>query len=119
MTDPVGGLTGAPRPHPILTDRGDLRGCSEVDRPTTRRLRPRISDGLAPMAPKGTNRRTLFIYPSKTSLAGVKANIRALTQGNTNQMLANLLARVNPVLRGWANYFRHVVSSRTFIYLNA
>lgn len=68
---------------------------------------------------QGTNRRTLFIYPSKTSLAGVKAKIRALTQGNTNQTLANLLARVNPVLRGWANYFRHVVSSRTFSYLNA
>jgi RNA-directed DNA polymerase len=68
---------------------------------------------------QGTTRRTLFIYPSKTSLAGVKAKIRMLTQGNTNQTLANLLARVNPVLRGWANYFRHVVSSRTFSYLNA
>lgn len=42
-----------------------------------------------------------------------------LTQGNTDRTLANLLDRVNPVLRGWANYFRHGVSARTFDYLNA
>jgi RNA-directed DNA polymerase len=68
---------------------------------------------------QGTQRRTLYTYPSKTSLAEVKAKVRALTQGNTNQTLANLLQRVNPVLRGWANYFRHGVSARTFDYLNA
>ena len=68
---------------------------------------------------QGTRRRTLYIYPSKTSLAGVKAKVRVLTQGNTNQTLANLLQRLNPLLRGWANYFRHGVSSRTFDYLNS
>ena len=68
---------------------------------------------------QGTSRRTLYIYPSKTALAAIKAKMRALTQGNTNQTLANLLQRVNPVLRGWANYFRHGVSAKTFDYLNA
>jgi len=68
---------------------------------------------------EGTQRRTIYTYPSKTALAAVKAKVRALTQGNTNQTLANLLDRLNPVLRGWANYFRHGVSSRTFDYLNA
>ena len=68
---------------------------------------------------EGTQRRALYTYPSKTALASVKAKVRTLTQGNTNQTLANLLQRVNPVLRGWANYFRHGVSSRTFDYLNA
>jgi RNA-directed DNA polymerase len=68
---------------------------------------------------QGTNRRTLYTYPSKTSLAGVKAKVRVLTQGNTNQTLSNLLQRLNPVLRGWANYFRHGVSARTFDYLNS
>jgi RNA-directed DNA polymerase len=68
---------------------------------------------------EGTQRRTLYTYPSKTSLAEVKAKVRVLTQGNTNQSLANLLQRLNPVLRGWANYFRHGVSSRTFDYLNS
>jgi RNA-directed DNA polymerase len=68
---------------------------------------------------EGTQRRTLYTYPSKTALAAVKAKVRVLTQGNTNQALADLLARLNPVLRGWANYFRHGVSSRTFDYLNS
>ncbi len=68
---------------------------------------------------QGTQRRTLYTYPSKTALAPVKAKVRVLTQGNTNQTLADLLQRVNPVLRGWANYFRHGVSARTFDYLNA
>ena len=68
---------------------------------------------------QGTQRRTLYTYPSKTALAAVKAKVRVLTQGNTNQSLADLLQRLNPVLRGWANYFRHVVSARTFDYLNA
>ncbi|HZA79803.1 MAG TPA: group II intron maturase-specific domain-containing protein [Acidimicrobiales bacterium] len=68
---------------------------------------------------EGTTRRTLYTYPSKTALASVKAKVRELSQGNTNQSLADLLQRVNPVLRGWANYFRHGVSARTFSYLNA
>jgi RNA-directed DNA polymerase len=40
---------------------------------------------------EGTQRRTLYTYPSKTSLAEVKAKVRVLTQGNTNQSLTNLL----------------------------
>jgi RNA-directed DNA polymerase len=68
---------------------------------------------------EGTNRRTMYTYPSKNALAAIKTKVRALTQGNTNQTLANLLQRLNPVLRGWTNYFRHGVSARTFSYLNA
>ena len=43
--------------------------------------------------------------------------MRALTRGATNQPLAALLRRLNPVLRGWTNYFRHGVSKATFDYL--
>jgi RNA-directed DNA polymerase len=68
---------------------------------------------------QGTQRRTIYTYPSKTALAAIKAKVKALTRGHTNQTLSTLLQRLNPVLRGWANYFRHGVSAATFDYLNA
>jgi RNA-directed DNA polymerase len=46
--------------------------------------------------------------------------IRALTTGRgTNPSLEVLLYRLNPVLRGWTNYFRYGVSKATFNYLRA
>lgn len=45
--------------------------------------------------------------------------MRSLTQRTTNQSLEVLLYRLNPVLRGWTNYFRHGVSKATFDYLRA
>ena len=33
-------------------------------------------------------------------------------------MLSALLDRINPVLQGWANYFKHGVSKATFSYLD-
>jgi len=68
---------------------------------------------------RGSNKRFVYTWPSKKALASVKAKVRALTRGGTNQPLAVLLRRLNPVLRGWANYFRHGVSKDTFDYLNA
>lgn len=57
--------------------------------------------------------------PSKAALAAVKGKVRSITQGGTNQSLEVLLHRINPVLRGWANYFRHGVSKATFDYVRA
>jgi RNA-directed DNA polymerase len=68
---------------------------------------------------RGAAKRYVYTYPSKSALAAVKAKIRALTQGATNHPLDVLLHRLNPVLRGWTNYFRHGVSGQTFSYLRA
>jgi len=68
---------------------------------------------------RGAAKRHVYTYPSRAALAAVKAKVRALTQGATNQSLAILLRRLNPVLRGWSNYFRHGASSKTFAYLGA
>jgi RNA-directed DNA polymerase len=68
---------------------------------------------------RGSNKCFVYTWPSKKSLASVKAKVRALTRGGTNQPLSVLLRRLNPVLRGWTNYFRHGVSASTFDYLNA
>ncbi|MDQ3462412.1 MAG: group II intron reverse transcriptase/maturase, partial [Actinomycetota bacterium] len=67
---------------------------------------------------RGTTKRYVYTFPSKKALASIKAKVRALTRGSTDQPLAVLLHRLNPVLRGWTNYFRYGVSSATFAYLD-
>ena len=59
----------------------------------------------------------VYTYPSKKALASIKAKVRTMTRGATNQPLAVLCYRLAPVLRGWANYFRHGVSKSTFDYV--
>jgi RNA-directed DNA polymerase len=68
---------------------------------------------------RGTGQRFVYTYPTKAALATVKAKVRALTRGATDHSLGILLHRLNPVLRGWASYFRHGVSKATFSYLRA
>jgi RNA-directed DNA polymerase len=68
---------------------------------------------------RGTEKRFVYTYPSKAALAAAKARVRTLTKGKTNQSLEILLHQLNPVLRGWTNYFRHGVSKATFDYLRA
>jgi RNA-directed DNA polymerase len=68
---------------------------------------------------RGAGKRFVYTYPSKAALMAVKAKMRTLTQGKTNQSLDVLLHQLNPVLRGWTNYFRHGVSKATFDYLRA
>ena len=64
------------------------------------------------------NKRAIYTYPSKKALASVTDQVRSLTRREKHRTLADLLRRLNPVLRGWCNYFRHGVSSRTFSYLD-
>ena len=66
---------------------------------------------------RGTAQRYLYTYPSKKALLSVMAQVRKLTRRANNRTLSDLLHRLNPVLRGWATYFRHGVSKQTFSYL--
>lgn len=63
-------------------------------------------------------KRAVYTYPSKRALASVTGKVRSLTRRHKHRTLADLLRAVNPVLRGWCNYFRHGVSSRTFGYVD-
>jgi RNA-directed DNA polymerase len=62
--------------------------------------------------------RAVYIYPSKKALARVMDKIRRLTRREQHRTLEDLLRRLNPVLRGWCNYFRHGASAQTFSYLD-
>ena len=66
---------------------------------------------------RGSAKRFVYTYPSKKSLGAVVDKVRRRTQGAANLSLAALLDWLNPVLRGWTNYFRHGVSKATFSYL--
>lgn len=67
---------------------------------------------------RGSNRQVVYTWPSRKSLDSIMAKVKAISQQGTHQSLANLLNLINPVLRGWTNYFRHGVSKATFHYLN-
>lgn len=66
-----------------------------------------------------TGKMVVYTYPSKKSLTSVTDKVRALTARAKHRTLADLLRRLNPVLRGWCNYFRYGVSKRTFSYLRS
>ena len=64
-----------------------------------------------------TGKKAIYTYASKKALASVVDKVRTLTRRARHRTFADLLRRLNPVLRGWCNYFRHGVSSRTFSYV--
>ncbi|MGH3848439.1 MAG: group II intron maturase-specific domain-containing protein, partial [Pseudonocardiaceae bacterium] len=65
-----------------------------------------------------TGAEAVYTYPSKKSMASIKGKVRAATRSAKHRALADLLDRLNPILRGWCNYFRHGVCKRTFGYVD-
>jgi len=67
---------------------------------------------------RGTTKRYVYTYPSKKALLAVCVRVRTLTQRSQHLTLTTLLERINPLLRGWTNFFRHGVSKATFSYVD-
>ena len=67
----------------------------------------------------GTRDVYVYTWPSAKALSRVKSRVRDISRVDRNVPLKALLGRLNPVLRGWTNYFRHGVSKSTFGYLRA
>ena len=61
---------------------------------------------------KGEDRQYVYTYPAKKALRAICQKVKDVCRGtNIDQPLPVLLHRLNPVLRGWCEYFRPGVSS--------
>jgi len=56
----------------------------------------------------------IIITPSKEKVSAVLGKIRETIKRNAQATAGNLITQLNPIIKGWANYHRHVCSKRTF-----
>jgi RNA-directed DNA polymerase len=64
---------------------------------------------------RGTAKSYVYTVPSRKAVQSIKDRVTAATYRSTlYQDLDQLLSRLNRMLAGWANYFRHGVSKKTF-----
>ena len=67
------------------------------------------------MRKRGTEKRYVYTRPSTKAIAAIKDRVRTMTYRATlHHDPGYLMDYLGRVLRGWANYFRHGVSKRTF-----
>jgi RNA-directed DNA polymerase len=68
---------------------------------------------------RGSNKWHVYTFIATRPIRSLKAKIRALTHRTSQQDLRFVLTRLNEVMHGWANYFRHAVAKHTFSTLDA
>lgn len=60
----------------------------------------------------------LIIKPAKSSVKSFLADIRETIKLHKTAKTENLIRLLNPKIRGWTNYYRHVCSKETFSYVD-
>lgn len=60
----------------------------------------------------------LLIKPSKESVKAFLDKVREIVKRQPTAKQIHVIKQLNPVIRGWANYHRHVVASETFQSVN-
>jgi len=60
----------------------------------------------------------LLIKPARKNVKAFLGKVRHIVKANKQATTGNLIAQLNPVIRGWANYHRHVVSKTTFFHVD-
>ncbi len=60
----------------------------------------------------------LIMKPAKSSVKRFLAEIRRTIKQNATAKTEKLLRLLNPKIRGWTNYYRHICSKKTFNYVD-
>jgi RNA-directed DNA polymerase len=57
---------------------------------------------------------TLLVKPSKKNTHAFLEKVRGIIDANKSTRQENLIRLLNPVIRGWVNYHRHIVAAEAF-----
>ena len=60
----------------------------------------------------------LLITPARKSVKVLLEKVREVVNGNKAATQANLILTLNPIIRGWAMYHRHVVAAARFAWID-
>jgi RNA-directed DNA polymerase len=60
----------------------------------------------------------LLITPARKSVKALMDKVRQVVNGNKAATQANLILTLNPIIRGWAMYHRHVVSKARYAWVD-
>ncbi|MFZ5451281.1 MAG: group II intron reverse transcriptase/maturase [Thermodesulfobacteriota bacterium] len=60
----------------------------------------------------------LLIKPSKKNVKTFLEKVRKVLKANMTAKQKSLICLLNPIIRGWANYHRHVVAKETFSWID-
>ena len=63
---------------------------------------------------KDGNQHKLLIKPSKQNVHTLLAKVRGIIKANKQLAAGKLIRLLNPIIRGWAQYHRHIVSKHAF-----
>jgi len=67
---------------------------------------------------RGTNKGYVYTFIADRPVRSLKAKIRTLTHRTSQADLGATLIKLNQIMRGWANYFRHAVCKHTLRHLH-
>ena len=63
---------------------------------------------------RGSSKWYVYTFIDGRPIRSLKDKVRALTHRTSQQPPRDVLIRLNQIMRGWANYFKHAVCKHTF-----